>query len=89
VQRLGNAGCHLSGRDRYVFETEGDLAIDDVVDGLQLRVLEDESNIARKVPRWGGDNIEPYDLCAARDPAAVKMRDQPVEDAEKRRLASA
>jgi hypothetical protein len=49
VQRLLHAACHVARRDPDVLETEGDLAIDDVVDSLQLRVLEDESDVAREV----------------------------------------
>ena len=87
VESFFDPGSHLARRQPDVLEAEGDLAVDDVVDGLELGVLEDEANIARKLPRVRRDDVEPNDLRGARDAAPMKMRHQAVEDTQQRGFA--
>src|ERR1700692_349201 len=89
VQGLFDSTRHFALRESEVLEPEGNLAIDDVVDGLQLGVLEHKANAPRQVPSGSRDDVEPSNRGAPGYPAAVEMRHEPVEDAQQRRFAAA
>ncbi len=62
MQRLFDPSGHLARRQRDVLESESDLAVDRVVDRLQLWVLKDEAHRSRQAPRRGGDDVVLLDL---------------------------
>ena len=88
VQRLLHARSHLARRESDVLEAECDFAIDDVVNGLKLWILEDEAHISRDMPGRSGDYVMPHHRCTAGDPPPVEMWDQAVENPEERRLSA-
>ena len=88
VQGLFYPPSHLARRQADVLQPESDLAIDDVVDGLQLRVLEDKADAACQLTSRRCDDVKPDDRGTACDPSAVEMRHEAVEDPEKCRLAA-
>src|SRR5205809_1460923 len=89
LQGCLDAGGHRPRRHAEVLQAERDLALHGVIDRLQLGVLEDETDAARHHPRGRGDDIEARRLGGSADAPAVKMRHEPVEDAQQRRLAAA
>ena len=90
---LGESGIdarrHLGSSDAEVLEAERDLALDRVVDGLQLGILEDEPDRAREHARRSHDDVMSARHRRALDAAAVKVRDEAVQDAQQGRLATA
>jgi hypothetical protein len=88
VQRFVNARGHFARWKSDVLKAERDFTIDNVVNGLKLRILEDEAHISRHVPGWSCDDVEANHRCPTGDPATVEMRDEAVEDPEQRRLTA-
>ncbi len=89
VQRFFDPAANLAPRHRRVFQPEGDFAVDDVVDGLQLGILKDEAHVAGHLASGRRDDIEPHDVSTPGDPSAVEVRHKAVEGPEQRRLAAA
>src|SRR2546425_9051277 len=88
VQRFVDAARDLRPRQADIFEPEGNLAVDNVVDRLQLGILKDEADMARHVAGGHRDSVASYYLSVAGDPSAVEVRNKTVEDSEQRRLAA-
>ena len=86
---LIDARVHLVGAHAHVLQPERDLALDGVVDGLELRVLEDKPDRTREKARGRGDDVEAGDLGRARDAAAMKVRHEAVQHAQQGGLAAA
>src|SRR5712692_8283495 len=89
MQRLVDAVGNLAPWKTYVLQTERDLAVDRVVDRLQLRVLKNETDVSRELAGGGFGDAHAHDVGAPCKSAAVKVWDQAVEDSEQRRLAAA
>src|ERR1019366_1941616 len=79
---------YLAAGDAEVLQPKGDVTLDGRVDGLQLRVLKDESDIAGELSGRGVDHLATEDACAASDHPAVEVRDEPVADPQQGGLAA-
>ena len=79
---------HLLAGDAQVLQPKGDVALNRRIHGLQLRVLEDEADIASEVSGRGADHLATEDVCAAPYHAAVEVRDEPVADPQQGGLAA-
>src|SRR5437879_5860708 len=88
VECVLDATSHLMPCDGEVLEAKRDFAIDDVVHGLQLGVLEHEADVSGELPGAGGDDVEASNRRASGYLATVEMGDEAVENAEQRRLAA-
>ena len=88
LQSVADPAEHLAASDAEVLQPKGDVALDGRIHGLQLGVLEDESDIASELAGRGADHIAIEDTCAAPDHAAVEVRDEPVADPQQGGLAA-
>ena len=88
-ERLVRATDDLLCRGPDVLEPEGDLADDAREDDLFLRVLEDAGHRPGELGRAHGPRVEAGDLDAPFEAPAVKVRNEPCEGAQQRRLARA
>ena len=82
-------GPDLVGRDGHVLETERDLVVDARHHDLVLGVLEDRRDDPHQLGRAVRPRIEAADLDPAGEAATVKVRHEPRECAQERRLAAA
>ena len=69
----------LLRRDAEVLEPERHLVLDPGHHDLVLGILEDRGNRPREIGRTVRSRVEPADLDAAGERAAVKMRHEPGE----------
>src|ERR1019366_7765906 len=79
---------HLPTGDTEVLQPKGGVALDGGVDRLQVRVLEDEADLAGELPGRGADHLAAEDACAPPDLPTVEVGDEPVADPQQGGLAA-
>src|SRR5260370_832024 len=89
VERLFHTHGRLARRQRDVLEPEGHLAVDSVINGLQLGVPEDKTPGPCQRAGRSPDHVLALDLRPSRDAASVEMWNQAGQDTQQRRLPSA
>jgi hypothetical protein len=87
IERLLHAHAHFLRRHGGVFEGEGDLVLHAIHDELRFGVLEDKAHVAAEHLGGGGHGVERADAHVARQLAAAKVGNQPIDAAQQRRLA--
>src|SRR5919204_3666708 len=88
-ERLAYPGGNRGRRSADVLQTERDLRGDTREDDLVLRILKERRNRAGELGGPGAPGVEPGHLDPAGEASAVKVRHEPGERAQKRRLAGA
>ena len=88
-ERAVDAGPDLCRRRAEVLEPERDLVLDAAEDDLVLGVLEERRDLVGEIGRAEAAGVASGDLDPALEAAAVEVRDEPGQRAQKRRLAGA
>jgi hypothetical protein len=88
LESIADPAEHLAAGNAEVLQPEGGVALDGRVHGLQLGVLEHESDVAGQLAGRGAKDVAALDAGAASDHSPVEVGDEPVADPEQGRLAA-